>query len=156
MNCCCAAAFDSRCPSMCAGLLYHRQGFVSDYWQLEGEGGGRGRRYSHSSSAKQNWPSGGDCYKKVMLILCRTTLEQYHSMTIYCNLAWIKKKNFFSLLFSEEAEALAKRLKLRFYRASVKEDLNVNEGEIMDNRWNQMKQSFWMLLTTTDAPFCSV
>lgn len=30
---------------------------------------------------------------------------------------------------SEEAEALAKRLKLRFYRASVKEDLNVNEGE---------------------------
>ncbi|KAG7276962.1 hypothetical protein CRUP_016452, partial [Coryphaenoides rupestris] len=28
---------------------------------------------------------------------------------------------------SEEAEGLAKRLKLRFYRASVKEDLNVNE-----------------------------
>lgn len=28
---------------------------------------------------------------------------------------------------NEEAEALAKRLKLRFYRASVKEDLNVNE-----------------------------
>jgi Ras-related protein Rab-23 len=33
------------------------------------------------------------------------------------------------LLSSEEAEGLAKRLKLRFYRASVKEDLNVNEGE---------------------------
>ncbi len=32
---------------------------------------------------------------------------------------------------SEEAEALAKRLKLRFYRASVKEDLNVNEGELL-------------------------
>lgn len=31
---------------------------------------------------------------------------------------------------SEEAEALAKRLKLRFYRTSVKEDLNVNEGEV--------------------------
>lgn len=32
---------------------------------------------------------------------------------------------------SEEAEALAKRLKLRFYRASVKEDLNVNEGKFL-------------------------
>lgn len=32
------------------------------------------------------------------------------------------------LLCSEEAEALAKKLKLRFYRASVKEDLNVSEG----------------------------
>lgn len=32
---------------------------------------------------------------------------------------------------SEEAEGLAKRLKLRFYRASVKEDLNVNEGEFI-------------------------
>lgn len=29
---------------------------------------------------------------------------------------------------SEEAEALAKKLKVRFYRASVKEDLNVSEG----------------------------
>ncbi|KAJ0039371.1 hypothetical protein NL108_016497, partial [Boleophthalmus pectinirostris] len=28
---------------------------------------------------------------------------------------------------NEEAEGLAKRLKLRFYRASVKEDMNVNE-----------------------------
>ncbi|NXS45976.1 RAB23 protein, partial [Balaeniceps rex] len=33
----------------------------------------------------------------------------------------------FLLLCSEEAEALAKKLKLRFYRASVKEDLNVTE-----------------------------
>ncbi|XP_030054851.1 ras-related protein Rab-23 [Microcaecilia unicolor] len=32
-----------------------------------------------------------------------------------------------SVLKNEEAEALAKRLKLRFYRASVKEDLNVTE-----------------------------
>lgn len=32
---------------------------------------------------------------------------------------------------SEEAEGLAKKLKLRFYRASVKEDLNVNEGKSM-------------------------
>lgn len=31
---------------------------------------------------------------------------------------------------SEEAEALAKKLKLRFYRTSVKEDLNVTEGKI--------------------------
>ena len=32
------------------------------------------------------------------------------------------------LIFSDEAEALAKKLKLRFYRTSVKEDLNVKEG----------------------------
>ncbi|XP_061693208.1 ras-related protein Rab-23 [Syngnathoides biaculeatus] len=32
-----------------------------------------------------------------------------------------------SLIKNEEAEGLAKRLKLRFYRASVKEDLNVTE-----------------------------
>ena len=31
---------------------------------------------------------------------------------------------------SEEAEALAKKLKLRFYRTSVKEDLNVTEGKV--------------------------
>lgn len=31
------------------------------------------------------------------------------------------------VLCSEEAEALAKKLKVRFYRASVKEDLNVSE-----------------------------
>jgi hypothetical protein len=35
----------------------------------------------------------------------------------------------FWLLCSEEAEGLAKRLKLRFYRTSVKEDLNVSEGK---------------------------
>uniref|UniRef100_UPI00398F2300 ras-related protein Rab-23 n=1 Tax=Pristiophorus japonicus TaxID=55135 RepID=UPI00398F2300 len=32
-----------------------------------------------------------------------------------------------TVLKNEEAEGLAKKLKLRFYRASVKEDLNVNE-----------------------------
>ncbi|XP_072565451.1 ras-related protein Rab-23 [Paramormyrops kingsleyae] len=32
-----------------------------------------------------------------------------------------------TVIKNEEAEALAKRLKLRFYRSSVKEDLNVNE-----------------------------
>lgn len=32
-----------------------------------------------------------------------------------------------TVIKNEEAEGLAKRLKLRFYRASVKEDLNVNE-----------------------------
>lgn len=32
-----------------------------------------------------------------------------------------------TLIKNEEAEGLAKRLKLRFYRASVKEDMNVNE-----------------------------
>ncbi|NP_001407729.1 ras-related protein Rab-23 isoform 2 [Mus musculus] len=33
-----------------------------------------------------------------------------------------------SCIKNEEAEGLAKRLKLRFYRTSVKEDLNVSEG----------------------------
>uniref|UniRef100_A0ABI7X3E1 RAB23, member RAS oncogene family n=1 Tax=Felis catus TaxID=9685 RepID=A0ABI7X3E1_FELCA len=33
-----------------------------------------------------------------------------------------------SCIKNEEAEALAKKLKLRFYRTSVKEDLNVTEG----------------------------
>ena len=32
--------------------------------------------------------------------------------------------------FSEEAESLAKKLRLKFYRTSVKEDLNVNDGEL--------------------------
>ena len=31
--------------------------------------------------------------------------------------------------FSEEAEDLAKKLRLKFYRTSVKEDLNVNDGK---------------------------
>jgi len=30
--------------------------------------------------------------------------------------------------YSEEAEALAKKLRLRFYRTSVKDNLNVEEG----------------------------
>ncbi|XP_072498640.1 ras-related protein Rab-23 isoform X2 [Notamacropus eugenii] len=34
-----------------------------------------------------------------------------------------------SCIKNEEAEALAKKLKLRFYRASVKEDLNVTEAD---------------------------
>lgn len=42
--------------------------------------------------------------------------------------------DFLSLHRSEEAEGLAKRLKLRFYRASVKEDLNVNEGGLLKNK----------------------
>lgn len=42
-----------------------------------------------------------------------------------------RSRHVFSLHYSEEAEALAKRLKLRFYRASVKEDLNVTEGELL-------------------------
>lgn len=37
---------------------------------------------------------------------------------------------FFLSIYSEEAEALAKKLKLRFYRTSVKEDLNVTEGKL--------------------------
>ncbi len=31
--------------------------------------------------------------------------------------------------FSEEAENLARRLKLRFYRTSVKENINVDDGK---------------------------
>jgi len=30
----------------------------------------------------------------------------------------------------EEADDLAKKLKLRFYRTSVKEDLNINDGKV--------------------------
>lgn len=51
---------------------------------------------------------------------------------------------------SEEAEGLAKRLKLRFYRASVKEDLNVTEG--LHNESNmQLKPShsglYWFYIS---------
>lgn len=49
-----AAGLHSRSPGMCAGLLDHRQGLISGHRQLEGEGGGRSRRYSHSSCAEQN------------------------------------------------------------------------------------------------------
>ncbi|XP_048059766.1 ras-related protein Rab-23-like [Megalobrama amblycephala] len=35
-----------------------------------------------------------------------------------------------TVIKNEEAEGLAKTLKLRFYRTSVKEDLNVNEGNV--------------------------
>lgn len=68
----------SRSPSMCASLLYHRQGVVSSYWQLEGEGRGRGRRHSHSSSAEQNWPAGRDRYKEVSysFFYAKNTLKQ--------------------------------------------------------------------------------
>lgn len=48
------AGLHSRSPGMCAGLLDHRQGVISGHRQLEGEGGGRSRRYSYSSGAEQN------------------------------------------------------------------------------------------------------
>uniref|UniRef100_A0A3B4ZZF6 Ras-related protein Rab-23 n=2 Tax=Pomacentridae TaxID=30863 RepID=A0A3B4ZZF6_9TELE len=46
-----------------------------------------------------------------------------------------------TVIKNEEAEALAKRLKLRFYRASVKEDLNVNEGVFNTTSSNVHNQS---------------
>uniref|UniRef100_A0A3B4VQ46 Ras-related protein Rab-23 n=2 Tax=Seriola TaxID=8160 RepID=A0A3B4VQ46_SERDU len=46
-----------------------------------------------------------------------------------------------TVIKNEEAEALAKRLKLRFYRASVKEDLNVNEGVFNTTSSNVCNQS---------------
>uniref|UniRef100_A0A3B3U8P2 Ras-related protein Rab-23 n=1 Tax=Poecilia latipinna TaxID=48699 RepID=A0A3B3U8P2_9TELE len=46
-----------------------------------------------------------------------------------------------TVIKNEEAEALAKRLKLRFYRASVKEDLNVNEGVFNTTSSNVTNQS---------------
>lgn len=50
---------------------------------------------------------------------------------------------FLSWYCSEEAEGLAKKLKLRFYRTSVKEDLNVNEGESMKTYTNdQLKNCY--------------
>ena len=39
--------------------------------------------------------------------------------------------HLFCLNFSEEAESLAKKLRLKFYRTSVKEDLNVNDGKMV-------------------------
>ena len=33
------------------------------------------------------------------------------------------------ITFREEAEGLAKKLRLRLYRSSVKEDLNVSDGK---------------------------
>lgn len=50
---------------------------------------------------------------------------------------------FLSSHHSEEAEALAKRLKLRFYRASVKEDLNVNEGKGVKNKLDSLETVFY-------------
>ena len=38
------------------------------------------------------------------------------------------KSNTKFIFFSEEVETLAKKNRLKFYRTSVKEDLNVNEG----------------------------
>uniref|UniRef100_A0A3Q2DEN6 Ras-related protein Rab-23 n=1 Tax=Cyprinodon variegatus TaxID=28743 RepID=A0A3Q2DEN6_CYPVA len=46
-----------------------------------------------------------------------------------------------TVIKNEEAEALAKRLKLRFYRTSVKEDLNVNEGVFNTISGNVSNQS---------------
>uniref|UniRef100_A0A3Q3IHU0 Ras-related protein Rab-23 n=1 Tax=Monopterus albus TaxID=43700 RepID=A0A3Q3IHU0_MONAL len=46
-----------------------------------------------------------------------------------------------TVIKNEEAEALAKRLKLRFYRTSVKEDLNVNEGVFNTTSGNVCNQS---------------
>uniref|UniRef100_A0A3B4A1H8 Ras-related protein Rab-23 n=1 Tax=Periophthalmus magnuspinnatus TaxID=409849 RepID=A0A3B4A1H8_9GOBI len=45
-----------------------------------------------------------------------------------------------TVIKNEEAEGLAKRLKLRFYRASVKEDMNVNEG-VFNTTSNACNQS---------------
>ena len=39
---------------------------------------------------------------------------------------------------SDEAESLAKKLRLKFYRTSVKEDLNVNDGKL--NHHNCLNQ----------------
>ncbi|XP_016040794.1 ras-related protein Rab-23 isoform X2 [Erinaceus europaeus] len=46
-----------------------------------------------------------------------------------------------SCIKNEEAEALAKKLKLRFYRTSVKEDLNVNEGVFNSSGGNHLGQN---------------
>uniref|UniRef100_A0A3Q2Y2M9 Ras-related protein Rab-23 n=1 Tax=Hippocampus comes TaxID=109280 RepID=A0A3Q2Y2M9_HIPCM len=46
-----------------------------------------------------------------------------------------------TVIKNEEAEGLAKRLKLRFYRASVKEDLNVTEGVFNTTSSNVSNQS---------------
>lgn len=125
----------SRSPSVCVSLLHHGQGFISGHWQLEGEGWGRGRGYSHSSSAKQNWPAGRDCYKEVSSSFF---WDNKNPQLIVKR----RSRHIFSLHYSEEAEALAKRLKLRFYRASVKEDLNVTEGELLKTQTADLVKHF--------------
>uniref|UniRef100_A0A8C2SDR9 Ras-related protein Rab-23 n=1 Tax=Capra hircus TaxID=9925 RepID=A0A8C2SDR9_CAPHI len=46
-----------------------------------------------------------------------------------------------SCIKNEEAEALAKKLKLRFYRTSVKEDLNVSEGVFSTSAGSHLGQN---------------
>lgn len=60
----------SRSPSVRLSLLHHGQGFISGHRQLEGESWGRGRGYSHCSSAEQNWPAGTDRCKEVSSCCC--------------------------------------------------------------------------------------
>lgn len=70
----------------------------------------------------------------------------------HCNFNW-NEVYFLYLHCSEEAEALAKRLKLRFYRASVKEDLNVNEGENVEN-WLISKADRVIQMKWSQSGFC--
>ena len=48
-------------------------------------------------------------------------------------------------LSSNEAEALAKKLSLRFYRTSLKENLNVDEGLCFCNKWHGSTKTFLSL-----------
>lgn len=143
----------SRSPSVRASLLHHRQGFISGHRQLEGEGWGRGRGYSHSSSAEQNWPAGTDRCKEVSSSCCFFAKK---NPQVECKGNNQDMFLVFSSHSSEEAEALAKRLKLRFYRASVKEDLNVNEGELLWKRTNDYLYFFCLNFAHTQptgSPF---
>ena len=54
--------------------------------------------------------------------------ESFHATQIKSLKTTNARLTWLPLIYSDEAEALAKKLKLRFYRSSVKEDLNVKEG----------------------------
>lgn len=135
----------SRRPGVRVGLLHHGQRFISGHRQLEGEGRGRGRGHPHRSGAEQNWPAGTDRCKEVSQMGVFLPLK-----TLQFNLKTTIKTS--CSRHSEEAEALAKRLKLRFYRASVKEDLNVTEGERPLRPTDDQLHTFYLLSLTHAEP----
>lgn len=56
-----------------------------------------------------------------------------------------------AVVTSDEAEAMAKRLGLRFYRACVKENLNVSEG-LISSRCNPLP-FFLLFLRSLHCPY---
>jgi len=66
-----------------------------------------------------------------MVIVVPTFVQVVNHIILVMNLCFVPlytSYEFVFYAFSEEVEELAKRLKLRLFRTSVKEDFNVNEG----------------------------